>query len=1123
MEIIFLIFLIVIALILLIVGIWLVWKLLGLLGSAILWLSRRIGEKAQASSIARKEAELARPPLISTSWGATFRRRPQRAFRQAAGQTTPEAIRLVVVAGTGFADLCRSLGITPPGAGRICLAVGNDLILIDASQANPRELKQLGRMLPWRRPLDGIAILASSDGLPPEGLARAAILARATDMKAALHLVLPSSSTTTAWRIIDSTSSSGEAVCAQLTADSIRSWLMGGERKGFEDLALMQSRELPVAIDRAIAIAPSSNLDIASLSFAGTGMLAAASQAVGRTRPSTLPGTSTGIAYTAFAIGVALAALAAFRVVDQSETLRTSITLAEREAAVPWTAEGVEAVPNGARVRRLAQIGTRLANQSDFSLLTPMGPLVPNWSSPAQLGEALLTGYVLRPLGSSLQQRALVRLEPRPDAELWLDDTRVVGEWLAAWNGLADDPSEVDTPALLSAAFDGSAEAWPEDIDIALVAVGSPLPSAETGGLDVDRINDLAKTNFILTMQNWATEQYTNGPIARASRRASSGGIRWREQYMAMRDLRDALQDPSQQWLTAAEDRSDHAVELRLLGRALALQPIGEVATIRAKAEVASIRIEAREMATNFVVPGIGALLERSGASSGPSLRMTAPASAWLGFLDRIANANFALEEEDLTKNPVLSGLVTIDQAAVAAARDRLRVFDRFAANLSPDIPATPARILVNELGAELVVGIAVEVERALRRENTIGLAIARAERRAEATAALQDLQEIENWLRDRQALPEADRVKRVHARVAEGILTAAAGVLDEEDPLAVYVDPSADGDALVRRFERGVQHMQRIHEQFVQQFLATVSSEVGGWAALHWQDMSGDIEGYSRGDPQSMLTTLEGSVRAFAESNAEICNSPMPLRGSGRGDYLVQAVNRFRSQLDSYCEDVLYEQAMGVFNDVATYYYDFVREYWPYAEDANAPEIGIPILGEFVQRLQASTEALEQVNEPLATMFLDSADLWSLEDESAVIRFELEWRTNPKEEILAEHVAEASVEGIELGDDGVHTWHYGAPFRFRLRIADDSQYRFLQPDGRLTNTWTISPQGRGSLIRSLEWISGGNLLLTAEVVLEDETDAAGATPADQLQISLRMTRPDGRGLTIPNFQSGLR
>ena len=1115
MEIILLIVLIIVGLLLLILAIWLAWKLLGAIGKGILWLFRRGGEAAQARSIARREAELAAPPPVATSWGGTGRLGLRVALRKAASLTTPDALRIVVVAGTGFSDICRSLGFPPPGVGRIGIAAGNDAILIDATRASTRDLRRLGGALPWRRPLDGIAVLVGADGLPPEGIARATSLASAAGMKAAVHLVLPSANVIAAWRVIDSASTSGEAVCSQLAADSVRIWLVGGDRQGFDELALAQARELPAAIDRAIAVAPSGRLDVASLSFSGTGLRAAAAQAVGRSRPATAPSLAAGAAYGAMVAGIALAALAGFHVVNQTDGLRGALSSAAREAAVPWTAEGVDAVPSGARVQRIAGIGSRLAGYADFSITTPLAPLVPNQSAPARLGQTLLVGYVLRPLGTALERRGRSLLEPDADASAWLDNAQQVGEWVTAWEGLSDDPREVDLRTLLSAGFGGVPGAWPNDVDLALLAADVSLPTAENGGLDAAGIGELARSNFAVTMELWATQRYTNGPVATAARRAVAGGLNWREQHDALAELRDALQDPGQQWLTAAEDRSDHAVELRLLGRGLALGLIGEVATVEAKAGIAGIRIAAREAATHHVFPEVGPLLERSGTSSGPSLRMTSAASAWLNFLNRVSNAGFAIGEAP--QIPVLAGLVTVDRGTVAETRERARVFDRFAANLSPDVPAAPARKLVRELGAELVAGLAIEVENAMRRESDIGVAIARAERRAEASEAFKDLEEIEIWLRDRQAHGEADRVRSVRARVADGILVAAANVLDEEDPLAIHVDPTADGDALVRRLERGVQHVRRIHEQFVEPHLSSVSGEIGSWAVMHWRDISDDLEAHARGDANSSLTALEGSVRAFAEDPDKACESPRLLRG--RGDYLAQAAARFRGRLDEYCSMAANERDTAVLLEIAQYFDDHIREFWPYSVSDDAPEVGIPILGEFVQRLHEGSEALERLDDPLAEVFANSARFWAREQDGAAFRFQVDWRWHPSEEHLAEHVAEAYLEGVEVDDAGVYTWHYGAPFSINLRLAENSEYHFVHPDGRLTDLWTVAPKGRGPLLRALEQLSGGELLVKADVTPDEGSDTELRT-IDELRITMRITHEDGRAATIPNFRA---
>ena len=1116
LEIILLIVLIIVGLILLLVALWLAWKLLGLLGKGLQWVFQRGGEAAQARSIAKREEELSRPPLVATGWGSTGRLGLRVALAEASRLATPQALRIVVVAGEqGFADLCRSLGLAPPGAGRIGITAGMDTVLIDASRASAGELRRLGRALPWRRPLDGIAVLVGSEGLPGDGISRAASLARATGVKSALHFVLPSANAVPAWRNIETSGASGDVVCSQLAADAVRIWLVGGDRQGFEELARSQTRDLPAALDRAMAVAPSAHLDVASLSFSGAGLHGAAAQAVGRTRPTTTPGIVANAAYAAFGIGVVLSIVAAFWIVDESDRLRGTLSTAGREAAIPWTAEGVDAVPHGARVQRLAGVGARLSEYSEFPLLSPLAPFIPNWSAPVRLGSAFLSGYVLSPLGSALERDAALMLAPHGNAERWLNDARLVSEWIAAWEGLEDDPTEVDLQSLFADAFGDGRQTWPNNVDVALQALDVSPPSPEEGGLDVAGLTDLARANFVLTMQHWATDQYTNGPVATAARQVVAGGTAWREQHAALVNLRNVLQHPGQQWITAADDRSDHAVELRLLGRGLAMGLVGQIATVEAKAEVARIRIDARDRAPHFMMPELGAVLERTGTGSGPSLRMTAAASAWLLFLDKIANAGFSEPPE--AGRPVLPGLVTVDRTSVAEARERLRVFDRFAANLSADIPPGPAQRLLLELGAELVVGIAADVEAALRRESNIGVAMVRAERRAEAAAAFQELDEIETWLRDRQALSEADRVSRVRARVANGILTAAAEVLDEEDPLAVYVDPTADGDALVRRFERGLQHTQRIREQFVAPFLATVSRNLGGWAALHWRSMSQDLEAYARGDTDSTLTALEGSVRAYAEDPDNACEAPRILQG--RGDYLARVAYRFRAEVDAACESARQMRLDATFGVVANYYDEHISPFSPHAPDPHAADVGVPELGEFVRLLHEHAAVFSEIDDPLAQLFEQSVNFWAAPEEaSAEVRFEVEWRWNPGDEYLAQHLGEVRLEGVEVDEAGVHTWRYGTPFRIHLRLAQNSAYRFLHPDGRLTETKVHSSEGHGSFLRVLSDLSNGAVIIRATVAVDGGDEFVASHAAQELRLSARFTHPDGRRVAMPNF-----
>jgi len=502
---------------------------------------------------------------------------------------------------------------------------------------------------------------------------------------------------------------------------------------------------------------------------------------------------------------------------------------------------------------------------------------------------------------------------------------------------------------------------------------------------------------------------------------------------------------------------------------------------------------------------------------------MTAPASAWFLFLDKIANAGFV--REPVAVQPVQPGLVTIDRTLAAQARERLRVFDRFAGTLASDIPPGPAQKLLLELEAQLVVGIVAEIENALRRESSVGVAAVRAERRAEAAAAFRDLDEIEIWLRDRQADAEANRVQQARARVAEGILVAAANMLEEEDPLAVHIDPTADGNALVRRFERGVQHTQRIHEQFVAPYLDSVSQRIGSWVALHWRDISRDLEAYGRGDTDSTLTALEGGIRAYAEDPDTACDAPRPLLG--RGDYLARASARFRNEVDAACDSAKQQRAVAAYDEVLAYFDEYIEDFWPYAAASDAPEVGVATFGEFVRRLQAQSFAYHLIEDPRAEMFATHADFWSTEEQGAILRFNVEWRWRRGEEHLAVHVSHAGLEGVETDESGLHTWRYGTPFSVRLRMARNSPYRFVQSDGRLTQEWLLSPSGHGALLRALAELSNGAMMFEVDVaidtgdgVLRKAEDGGQATGTDTLRISARFVRDDGRPMTVPSFDA---
>ena len=368
-EIVLLIILIVVGLILFLIALWILWKLLVLLGKGLLWVFRFGGEKARETAQAKREARLAAPPPVATGWSTSPRIGLRRALAQARRLVGHDALRIVVVAGKGTSDLYRGLGLTPPGIGTIGISAGNDIILIDASKADTGMLRRLAGALPWRRPVDGVAAIVDSEGISGEALARTTGFARTLGVRTALHFVFPSTGKTATWQIIDERNQNGDEICSRLAADAARIWLTTGSREGLKELGLAQSRELPSALDRMMAVAPSSLVDVASLCLGGTGLRAAVAQTTERTRPAVSPGLSVWAGVAVLVVGGLLATMAAITAADRASDLRAAVDSSSYEAAVPWNAEGIDTIPNGGRVRRISGIGKRLVDSSDFSPL----------------------------------------------------------------------------------------------------------------------------------------------------------------------------------------------------------------------------------------------------------------------------------------------------------------------------------------------------------------------------------------------------------------------------------------------------------------------------------------------------------------------------------------------------------------------------------------------------------------------------------------------------------------------------------------------------------------------------------------------------------------------------------
>ncbi len=1120
LEIILLIVIIIVALILFILFLWLAWKLLVLLGKGLLWLFNWSTDRYGTWSQDRKEARLAAPPLVAVGWGSSSNIGLSSALSQARGLVGLDAVTMVIVSGDGGSDLCRSLGLTPPGVGQVGITAGGNTILIDASRASTSVLRRLANALPWRRPADAVVALVSPEGIPPEAIIRTAIFARQTSMRIALHFALPSTSKSAAWQVIDAQNRDGDAICSQLAADAIRTWLSGGSREGMVQLALAQSRELPAAINRALLAAPSTVVDITSLSFGGTGLRAAVAQTVDRTRPDAVLGRSVWVGFAIFFAGVALTILTALSTLSRVEDLGSTINNAARESEVPWTARDINTIPSPAKIRRITGLGVSLSDYSSFNFLVPLVFLSPNFDAPRRLASAFLTGYALQPLAEALDSRSKELLAPSDDPVAWVESAAIVDEWFSAWNGLEDDPSKVDLRRLFADAFGSTEMAWPEGIEAALIESGVQPPPAELGGLDIEALSELARENFVLTMRSWADKVYTNGPVATFARQASDINANWRVQYAALSGLREALQDPSQQWLTSARDKPEYAFEARVLGRAVGLSLFGQAIALRAKAEVSRIRLDARDAVEYFLLPGIGPIMSRSGSASSSdssSVTLTQPVSGWLSFLDRVAAAGFSDLATEARELPI--GPVTLDTVVVSSARRKLESFDRFASSLPTNIPPSVAQGLISQLTNELVAGVTLETEQALRYTSTGGVASEQARRLAQVKPAIDDLNAIDKWLRQHQATSHAERILAVQARVAETILLVSTDVLSDEDPVGIYPDPAADSNALVRRFERGVERMERIFEQYAEPFIAPAALG-SGRIALEWRNIEQEIAAYKRGDGQSVLSGLEGMVRAYADDPVEACKAPRAAL-SGRDDYLSRTLYRFRSEFDYACLRQDLAGAQTIYRKLVEYFDRYISWLWPYAKDVGAAEISPSSLATFVSQLHEGKEQLSRLEYPFAKDLVSNSEFWGLDQNGNVeVNFRIDWRTRREEEELAEHLVAVAVDGAVLDEDGNYSWRYGAPLAIRMRLAESSPYRFITSDGSLLIEKTFSAGGNGSWLRVFQNLSNGIVTFKADVALRPKRRRAVPEKTFPLIVTARVTHEDGRPISKPRFSN---
>ena len=1113
-ELVVFVILVVLAIVVAIVAIWLAWKLLVLLAKGLTWLVKYTFALGREHGAARRDRRLGALPRVATGWVSRSRIPLRSALAQARRTAGENALRIVVVANEGsFGDLCAGLGVSAPAPATFGIAARDGLVLIDASQASLSDLRALGRALPWSRALDAAAVVVRDQSVPADALVRTGAFARACGLELALHFVMSSPSRAPVWALFGRARPDGRSLCDALSRDASRWWLGGGSRAGLDQLAGAQSRELASELDRAIGAVPSPSVRFASLALGGAGLAAAVSQSTSLTRPARTTAVSSRVLYAACVGFVTLSAYTSIALFHRSHDLYAAVETAEREASTTWVLSDVDTVPNPARVYRVVRSAIRLSDMSGFLPLAPLAALLPDARAPRDLGAALFEAYLLRPLAAALTEKIEADLAPVEDARAWLARARRAGEWLAAWNGLADEPDQVDLSTLLADAFGDNAAAWPDRPEQALTFSLATVPAPEDGGLDVPYLSTLVRDRFAETMSLWAHGVYTNGPIADAARVVADERADWHRRYRALIALRQALADPAQRWITAAKDASDYRYESWIYGRSVGMAVLGTGATVQAKAAVSAIRITAREAATTFTAPGLGPILVRSSAGSAggaqSSLALSSAASAWLSLLEGFQQLGLS----DLPPPPDVlpHGALTLHVADVLRARERLRGFDRLVSQVPQGLPFDAFAAAVAEGEQELQAGTLRSVERAVRPfdqsawEDRLTVAL------SELESGIEALDEIAAWYSGRAASAESDALLAIRSRVALTVLRKGADVLEARDPLAIHFDAGADRQAMVRRFERGVSALERIYDRYAKSN-AAVAAAAGERLALEWTQIGRDLESYRSGDPVSAVSALSGMVRAYAENPVEACEAERSTHAGVRDDYAARALARYAADRAQVCHALQLAGKRRTYDALVSFYESHLASLWPWTPSPDAPEVGADKLSSFVEQVRASTDAISRIDGRYSALFAETARFWNVESDPLAVEFRLEWRARRAEELNARHIIDFALEGPERDEDRVHTWRYGTPFAVRLRLAKDSPLRFADSTDASGLEQRIAYPGNGALIRALASLDPLGMWSFSGILV----DASGA--AQDLRISARFEHRDGTALRAPAF-----
>ena len=1018
-------------------------------------------------------------------------RSARRAAIRAGAIAGADAIRVVLTGDDRHADrILASLGMDPPPEARLRFAARPGLMVADATGADERSLRRLARVLPRRRPVDGIGYVAGLDGDAGEnGAEQAGRLAKLLQVHAALHIVIPGESETPIFEPCPELAAPDvHALVRGLRERLVHGWLNGAVRPDFGSRSGGPDERMDARVEAAIGRSRSASLRLSSLAWGGPGLVAAVASTWDRTVPAERQARGRWAGAAALSAGIVLGTLGAITQAERAEEVDQALSVLA--PALKNAGSDPDAFAGGTRALRYARAAAALERAARPSVVSPLSGLHPGSAALRTLASRTVVDAIVRPASRALRERTQRDLRPRADPDEWLDRAGVA---LARIRG----PGPYDAAALLAAAYDTPEGRWRRYLarrshplpaagaDLSLRAPPLRAPACdpspwrrgalaarvgETCGLAGVGVSpdagaaprsEAAENGFVRTMETWARDRYAKSTVFEPARRAASTHA-WREEMAALRSMDDALGSGAVRWL--APGGSDPELE-RILARARGILDAEAVDKGRAAARRAG-QAAAAALA-RLRLRGAYPLVDLHG-EEGPAL---APAArGLLHAYETLAQeellAHLSPQPSSRGREDAAGSLVRGTPARGVAARQlvaSLKRLDRRIAEIGI------SRDLRERLGAEIE---SAALEEAASRIEAAAAGPGGAQERAA-------IRELERLARAKGAHHAARRLGAVHARLDEGRARAALRAIEEHDPLGIEFDASTDRLAVLDRVVAAIARLDALHR---------AEPELRDFA---WEQLGRALRGYRIGDRASVLTRMAERARVYADRGTATCNEPARPDTRPPGGYAGRAWAAFERRLEAVCRKAGAGADADAERRLRSFYEEHLAWRWPYASAPEAPAAPRSTLIELLQR--AKGRETGDLSPGLAAII----EPWSRNRHGdPVLELAVEWRTEPEGERNAEHLVSYRIEGMRDREDGGREWRYGDRLYARLRLAKDSPLRFA--DGGMEAS---IPIGKKDGVRRL---ATGDLAAT--LTIEAPVTDAPAAGARQEERTLRIS-----------------